>query len=377
MTGIRFFHTSDLHLGKPFGRFDEDVRADLRKARAEVIPALIDAAETHGVEHILLAGDTFDQEAPSLRLIRQTISAMADAAHLHWWIIPGNHDSLAADLIWQTFSEHAPENLHVLRDDLPISLSDDAFLLPAPCPRRAPDFDLTEGMAHKDTPEWVFRIGLAHGGVVDFRPDEPSAETIPPDRAERASLDYLALGDWHGALEITPRTRYSGAPERDRFKHSGRGSCLMISLSTPGSLPEVTEIPLGQYDWQDLEISLSPGIDAVASLANLLPADGTKRRNTLVKLHLRGLVHLDQRMALIAEIQRIAPEFCHFEWHDHQLHTEYQPDDLDQIARGGALRIAAEALKEEADDGDLSRSDRDIADAALTRLYSLVKEAAQ
>ena len=60
MTGIRFLHSSDLHLGKPFGRFDEDVRTDLRKAREEIIPALIYAAETHSVEHILLAGDTFE-----------------------------------------------------------------------------------------------------------------------------------------------------------------------------------------------------------------------------------------------------------------------------------------------------------------------------
>ena len=377
MTGIRFLHTSDLHLGKPYGRFDEDVAADLRQARAEIIPALIEAADAHGVEHILLAGDTFDQETPSPRLIRQTITAMAEAKQLNWWIIPGNHDSLTADLIWQTFREHAPENVHVLRDDAPVAISDCTYLLPAPCPRRAPGYDLTEAMEHKTTPEGAFRIGLAHGGVVDFRPDEPSAETIPPNRAERAKLDYLALGDWHGALEITPRTHYSGAPERDRFKHTGPGTCLLVSIASTGSAPEAVRIPLGKYDWQELELPLSPGLDAVSNLMALLPDDGSKWRNTLVKLRLQGYVHLDQRMALMEQLRRIAPEFCNFEWHDHQLHTEYQPDDLDQIARGGALRIAAEALKEEADDADLARSDRDIADAALTRLYSLVKEAAQ
>ncbi len=377
MTGIRFLHTSDLHLGKPFGRFDDEVTADLRLARAEIIPALIEVADEQEVEHILLAGDTFDQETPSPRLIRQTIAAMAQAEHLNWWIIPGNHDSLNADLIWQTFEEYAPENVHVLRDDAPVAISEDAYLLPAPCPRRTPGYDLTEAMGQKITPKGVFRIGLAHGGVVDFRPDEPSAETIPPNRAELANLDYLALGDWHGNLEITPRTHYSGAPERDRFKHTGPGTCLLVSLDTPGGVPEVSELPLGKYDWQDLELPLSPGLNADSSLMALLPADVIKWRNTLVKLHLRGYVHLDQRMALMAKIQGITPEFCHFEYRDHQLHTEYHPNDLDQIARGGALRIAAEALKDEADNADLSRSDRDIADAALTRLYSLVKEIAQ
>lgn len=377
MTGIRFLHTSDLHLGKPYGRFDEDVAADLRQARVEIVPALIEAADAHGVEHVLLAGDTFDQETPSPRLIRQTIAAMAEAELLNWWIIPGNHDSLTADLIWHTFREHAPENVHVLRDDAPVAISDGVYLLPAPCPRRAPGYDLTEAMMHKDTPEGALRVGLAHGGVVDFRPDEPSAETIPPDRAERANLDYLALGDWHGALGITPRTYYSGAPERDRFKHTGRGICLLVSLARSDSEPEVIEIPLGKFDWQELELTLSPGLDAVSKLMELLPDDSSDWRKTLVKLRLQGYIHLEQRMALMEQLQRIAPEFCHFEWQDHQLHTEYQPNDLDQIARSGALRIAADALKDEADDADLARSDRDIADAALTRLYSLVKEVAQ
>ncbi|UWQ85012.1 metallophosphoesterase family protein [Leisingera caerulea] len=377
MTGIRFLHTSDLHLGKPYGRFGEEVAADLRQARADIIPALIGVAEAEGVEHILLAGDTFDQETPSPRLIRQTITAMSEAEHLNWWIIPGNHDSLTADLIWQTFAEHASKNVHVLCDDAPVAITEGAFLLPAPCPRRAPGYDMTAAMMHKDTPKGALRIGLAHGGVVDFRPDEPSAETIPPDRAERANLDYLALGDWHGALEITSRTHYSGAPERDRFKHTGRGTCLLVSLDTSVNDPEVVKIPMGKYDWQEMEMPLSPGLDAVSHLMELLPDDGSKWRNTLVKLRLQGYVHLDQRLALMEQLRKIAPEFCHFEWHDTQLHTEYQPDDLDQIARGGALRIAAEALKEEANDSDLARSDRDIADAALARLYSLVKEAVQ
>ena len=34
---IRFLHTADLHLGKPFGRFPEDLRGRLREARREAV----------------------------------------------------------------------------------------------------------------------------------------------------------------------------------------------------------------------------------------------------------------------------------------------------------------------------------------------------
>lgn len=377
MKNFRFLHTSDLHLGMPFGRFDPEVSADLRKARQEVIPTIIAAARDNGVEHIVVAGDMFDQEAPSLRLIRQTLSAMADAPDLAWWIIPGNHDSLNADLIWQTFSSHAAENVRVQTTDSPVEMTDDVWLLPAPCPVRSPGYDLTERMADRETPEGALRIGLAHGGVVNFRPEEPSAETIPPDRAETARLDYLALGDWHGTLKVSSHTWYSGAPERDRFKHSGRGLGLLVTLTAPGNAPDVEEIVLGHHSWHALDLNLTPGMDPVSALHGLLPSETNAWRNTLIKLRLLGHQHLPDRMALQTELARISPEFCHFEWNDRNLRTEYQPDDLDEIARSGALRIAADLLKEEADDGDLARDNRDIAEAALTRLYSLVKEHAK
>jgi hypothetical protein len=108
-----------------------------------------------------------------------------------------------------------------------------------------------------------------------------------------------------------------------------------------------------------------------------LPTDRADWRDHLIKLTLRGYAHLDQRIALLDKIAEIQPEFCHFETQAHGLQTEYQPDDLDQIARGGALRLAAEALQHEANAPELAQADRDVADAALTRLYTLVKEVAQ
>ena len=46
---IRFRHTADLHLGKPFGRFPEDLRGRLREARHASIGRLAAVARTHGV----------------------------------------------------------------------------------------------------------------------------------------------------------------------------------------------------------------------------------------------------------------------------------------------------------------------------------------
>ena len=54
--------------------------------------------------------------------------------------------------------------------------------------------------------------------------------------------------------------------------------------------------------------------------------------------------------------------------------VEALPEGLDQIDRAGALRQAAEVLLAEAGDAALSQADRDIAQAALARLYALTQE---
>lgn len=61
---VRFIHSSDLHLGKSFGAFPEEVRAKLRSARQDAISDLAVAAGEGDAKYILLAGDTFDAETP-------------------------------------------------------------------------------------------------------------------------------------------------------------------------------------------------------------------------------------------------------------------------------------------------------------------------
>ena len=232
-------------------------------------------------------------------------------------------------------------------------------------------------MASCATTEGHLRIGLAHGGVVTFGSEDDGAEIIPPDRAKSARLDYLALGDWHGLKQIGERTFYSGTPELDRFKHTGRGACLAVTLAGPGAAPQVTTIQTGQFEWRESPLALTPEQDAVAALKMLLPAEGEARRDILLKVRATGWVRLPERNALRRAAEAVAPEFWHFEFDDADLATECRLDDLDSIATSGALRLTAEALRHEAEDAATNPRERAIAAAALTRLYNYVHGEAQ
>ena len=377
MTGFRFIHSSDLHLGRRFGNYPEEIRGRLVEARHAAIDDLAAAARDHGAGHVLIAGDLFDTETPSDRVWRQALAAMAEADSIDWWIIPGNHDSLAAEALWDPVRAALPGKVHLCDAAEPVEIGPGAMLLPSPVPSRFPGRDATEWMPGCATPDGSLRIGLAHGGIVTFGSEDDGAETIPPDRAISGGLDYLALGDWHGFKRVGDRTCYSGSPERDSFKHQGRGVCLAVTVPRAGAVPEIAEIETGRFGWHDIHLPLTPEQDSSDALAGALPEDGSGRRDTLVRVQASGWIRLPQRTELARAAEDVAPEFGHFELNESELKTECAPEDLDDIAPGGALRMAAEILHGDAEEAESGAEGRAVAAAALRRLHGYVTEDAR
>lgn len=374
---FRFIHSGDLHLGRRFANISEpsdgNLRGRLMEARFDKIRALADVARDQGADHVLLAGDTFDSATPSRQVLRQALAAMRDAAGVHWWLLPGNHDNLRnAEQVWDEIARDAPDNVHALCSSEAIMIAPGVALLPCPVPVRATGRDLTAGLPGITTAEGTLRIGLAHGGVVDFT---ETGEQIPPDRDRSAGLDYLALGDWHGRLRVTTRTHYPGTPEQDRFKHGMRGQCLSVSLAEGGAVPEVSEIQTGNFLWSDIPLPLHEGEDTSAALEAHLPT--AERRNTLLRIRTTGWASLAGHAALSMAAARHAPEFALLDLLSDDLGTLHDVADLDAIDHAGAMRLAAERLMSEAGDERLAEEDRGIAAAALNRLYAYATEAAR
>lgn len=376
MAPITFIHSSDLHLGRRFANIPEpqdgNIRGRLMEARHGAILRLAEVARKYGAAHILLAGDTFDTATPSAQVLKQALSAMAEDSEIKWWLLPGNHDNLRnAEPLWDRLMAEAPPNVHALTTATPVLLDDSVCLLPAPVTHRAPGRDLTDVLGAMPSPEGTLRIGLAHGGVTDF---EDTGAHIPPTRADSARLDYLGLGDWHGRLAIGSRTHYPGTPEQDRFKHGRRGVCLAVTIDSPGALPRVEEVETGHFLWTEQDLPIQAGLDTPEGLAALLPDRG--RRDVLLRVQATGWASLAQRAELVRAANAAAPDFAHFELITDHLGTLLDTVDLDAIDHAGALRQAAEDLRDEAEDTTRSADDRGIAAEALARLYANVTDPA-
>jgi DNA repair exonuclease SbcCD nuclease subunit len=368
---MRFFHTADLHLAKPFGRFDEDTRAALRGARLDAVRKIGVAARVHNAEFVLIAGDTFDAEAPPAKVVRRALDVMGEFADLLWVLLPGNHDSLAAVDLWERIARDKPDNVILAVTPEIIEIGDQVAILPAPPTVRNPGVDLTDWMTDAQTGS-RFRIGLAHGGILDFGSEEGTVAVIQPDRAERSNLDYLALGDWHGQKSITSRTWYSGSPETDSFKGHSQAGTLLVEITAPGETPQVTSVSIGQFDWQPLALDVFSGTDPVQQLIGALP--DLDRDKTLVRVEVSGRLGLLEQSQLRETCQQIADDFHFFEVILDRLGIEQAVDDLDLIATGGALRAAADSLLAATDLQGRTAEDVQIAQIALTHLFHIAQQ---
>ena len=368
---MRFVHAADFHLGKPFGNYDEDTRAALKVARLDALRATGKLAVNRSADFVVIAGDTFDAEAPPSRLVKRALDTMAAFPNITWILMPGNHDSLAAVDLWERIARDKPANVILATSAEVTEVGQDVAILPAPPSVRSSGYDLTEWMGTVDTGNRI-RIGLAHGGVTDFGSEDGSLATIPPDRAEKSKLDYLALGDWHGQMRIGSRTWYAGAPEADSFKGHTAAGVLLVDIDAQGEAPRVKQVPLGRYRWLRIETDFFPGNDPVGILKEALPP--SEREFALVRFVGAGRLGLSELASLRRACEKASDEFHFFEANLMNVGVEQNVDDLNVIAEVGALRVAAESIFAATSTEGRTEEDARIAQMALSHLFHLAQE---
>lgn len=295
---LRLIHTADWQLGKPYGRFDSDVRAALSEARFDAIDTIGKTAADHGAAHVLVAGDVFDTEGPEDRVIVQAVSRM-QRYPCTWWLLPGNHDFARNSGLWDRVRSKNAMNIRILAEPIPHELERGHWLLPAPLTHRHNLDDPTVLFDTMETPGARLRIGLAHGSIRDFSSRGEAQNQIAPDRAQRSNLDYLALGDWHGSLRVDARTCYSGTPETDRFQRDEPGSALLVTLE-PGAQPAVEPIRTGRFQWLVREWTVADVNSFAADCERLLGQ--IEPSATLFQLSLTGIVSLSDRIGILGRL---------------------------------------------------------------------------
>jgi DNA repair exonuclease SbcCD nuclease subunit len=233
---LKLLHTADWHLGRRFGRFDDEEERRLTRARLDVVGRILDMAESRGVDGVLCAGDLFDEPSPREEWwqgLRKEIDRRNWTRPL--FLLPGNHDPLAPRSIWDAdhpFRRALPDYVEVVdRDDFVYEFSEGAVLYAVPCRSHAGQGDPTEGIPRRAAGDERIRIGMVHGQTFDIEGHQTNFP-IAGDAASKRGLDYLALGDTHSFREIDSEAKaptvYPGAPEATSFDEEGAGNVALI-----------------------------------------------------------------------------------------------------------------------------------------------------
>ena len=133
-SNIRFLHTSDWQIGKVFGFVDKSVMGLLQEARLSVISRLGKLAQEKEIFHILVAGDVYDLEHPSQRLLNQPMERMRVFDNITWHLLPGNHDPQRPNGLWDRVRKAGvPDNIEIYSEPVPQHVDGlPMVILPAP-----------------------------------------------------------------------------------------------------------------------------------------------------------------------------------------------------------------------------------------------------
>lgn len=366
-----FIHTADWQLGKPFGSIEGDAAALLREERFEVVKRIASLARERQVDAVLVAGDVFDSATTPDHVIRRTLETMR-AYEGSWVLLPGNHDPALSESPWTRIERIGrPPNVTLALTPEPILLANGRLaVLPAPLTRKNEPDDVTQWMDAAETPPGAVRVGLAHGSISNRLPEGDAKNEIADNRAATANLDYLALGDWHGTMEIASKTWYSGTPEPDRFPRNDPGNILVVTIEQVGAAPNVERVAIGRFHWRRCQVAcgVSGDEDPVSAIEALVDSAAERPDTTLLHLAVSGTVDLAGRRRIESCLDAWQARLKYLHRDLERLVDEPSADDFDAIDKSGFVRAAVDRLKAKADDP--TDTERDVARTALRILYT-------
>ena len=257
---MRFLHTADWHLGRPFHG------ESLLDAQAGAIEHVAEVARAYAVDAILVSGDLYDRALPPVEAVRLADDALGRLSELcPVVVISGNHDS--ATRLGFGSGLLARAGVHVRTDPTAIGrpvllggacvyaipyLEPDVTRAALGCEERGHGPVLGAAMAAvradlATRPAGTRSIVMAHAfvtGAVGCASERDLAVGGAASVAAStfAGVDYVALGHLHGPQRMGERARYAGSPVPFSFSEARhRKSVAVVDLA--GAAPEVELVP--------------------------------------------------------------------------------------------------------------------------------------
>jgi DNA repair exonuclease SbcCD nuclease subunit len=263
---VRFVHTADWQIGMRGGGLGAAGELVARE-RIRAVDRLLAEAQTRSASFVVACGDLFEHNQVAQELVEEVARVIAAHRGVTVHAIPGNHDLAGPGSVWNRSALRAVPNLHVHTDTGPVVLAD-ATLHPFPVRARGAVSDPLAELPDLATEPGV-QVALAHGHLtsITFGAHEDDIRLpLGPGHVDRATLDYLALGHWHG-MRLVPgrdgatRIGYSGTPEQTSFRETSAGNALLVEIEKKGAPPAIEAFRVGAFHWATLSFAFAGDTD--------------------------------------------------------------------------------------------------------------------
>ena len=270
---MRFFHLSDLHIGKHLHHYN------LKEDQKHILNEIVFYAKELHPDAIVIAGDVYDKSVPSAEAVTIFDDFLTDLSEIvpaiPVMIISGNHDSPErlqyASRILSKYHVHMSGNVPRTKEEhlTTLTLEDEYgkvnfYLLPFMKPshvrnifEEAPD-SYTEAvkmiLEREDIEIAERNVLISHqfytcGGE---KPETCDSEVISVGGIDNVDVsavdkfDYVALGHIHGAQVVgNSHIRYCGTPLKYSVSEVNHDKHLtLVTLNAKGEEPKVTKLPL-------------------------------------------------------------------------------------------------------------------------------------
>jgi DNA repair exonuclease SbcCD nuclease subunit len=269
----------------------------VRETRIGSIRNVLKAAQDQNADFVLLCGDIFEHNMVSQEEVKKVIAIFNQYPDMSLYLLPGNHDILGADCVYNRAIFQQVNHLTILRTSDSVEVSG-ATLYPCTVFSKSATHDLTGTIPIVREVDGI-HIGVAHGSLVGKSPIRNWEDTdlpIDPSCVGRTGIDYLALGHWHSYRTFddvtgTVRIAYSGTHEQTNFDEDTAGQCLLVQIDKKGGAPKIELIKTGQLTWVSREFEMRDS----SSLIELKSYFESIKGMDMVRLVLRGELPLESK----------------------------------------------------------------------------------
>lgn len=260
---MKFFHISDLHLGKRVNEFS------MLEDQGDILQKIVVLAKEHKPDAVLIAGDVYDKSTPIVEAVQllDRFLVWLNELGIAVFVISGNHDN--AERVAFGAELFKKSNVHIVQSYngkmKPVTLSDEhgdiyvwmlPYLKPSIVRKYFTDKDI---VTYSDTLAAALSVAainasarnvlIAHQFITGATTSESEELSVGGSENVDGSLfdgfDYVALGHLHRPQRMGRETmRYSGTPLKYSFAEADHTkSVTVVNMGCKGEI-EIDELPL-------------------------------------------------------------------------------------------------------------------------------------